>query len=134
MSIVGRFLEHTRIFYFRNGGEEEYYIGSADCMKRNLESRVEVVTPVEAPELQPELREYLDVQLNDQRGAWDMQSDGTYVQRTPQPGADARSAQAILIDRAAQRVTANTRSPRRRRQTAKRQERSLVGQASLLDR
>jgi polyphosphate kinase len=47
IGIVGRFLEHTRIFYFRNGGDEEYFIGSADCMKRNLESRVEVVTPVD---------------------------------------------------------------------------------------
>ena len=46
ISIVGRFLEHTRIYYFQNGGDEEYFIGSADCMKRNLESRVEVVTPV----------------------------------------------------------------------------------------
>ncbi|MDH3915992.1 MAG: polyphosphate kinase 1, partial [Chromatiales bacterium] len=51
ISIVGRFLEHTRIFYFRNGGEEEYFIGSADCMRRNLESRVEIVVPVEAPKL-----------------------------------------------------------------------------------
>ena len=118
MSIVGRFLEHTRIFYFRNGGEEEYYMGSADCMKRNLESRVEVVTPVEVPELQAELREYLDVQLNDQRGAWDMQSDGTYVKRTPQPGADVRSAQEILIERAAQRVSEH-KKPKRRRQTQK---------------
>ncbi|MGD8643942.1 MAG: polyphosphate kinase 1, partial [Chromatiales bacterium] len=55
ISIVGRFLEHTRIYYFRNGGDEEYFIGSADCMKRNLEARVEVVTPVENPELRSQL-------------------------------------------------------------------------------
>ena len=49
ISIVGRFLEHARLLYFRNGGDEEYFIGSADCMKRNLESRVEVFAPVEDP-------------------------------------------------------------------------------------
>src|SRR5271156_2908971 len=67
VSIVGRFLEHGRIYYFRNGGAEEYFIGSADCMKRNLESRVEVVVPVEDPALREQLRHILDLQLNDQR-------------------------------------------------------------------
>ncbi|CAK0773297.1 Polyphosphate kinase [Gammaproteobacteria bacterium] len=81
-SIVGRFLEHSRIFYFRNGGDEEYYIGSADCMKRNLESRVEVVAPVEDKRLREDLRLVLDIQLNDRRNAWDMQPDGSYLQRT----------------------------------------------------
>ncbi len=103
VSTVGRFLEHTRIFYFLNGGNEEYFIGSADCMKRNLESRVEVVTPVEPPELRQKLRQILDVQLKDQRSAWDMQSDGSYVQRMPGDGDDPRGAQQILIDLAEQR-------------------------------
>ena len=79
VSIVGRFLEHGRIYYFRNGGEEEYFIGSADCMKRNLESRVEVVVPVEDPALRQELRTVLDAQLAPDRGAWEMQPDGAYV-------------------------------------------------------
>jgi polyphosphate kinase len=83
VSIVGRFLEHTRIYYFRNGGDEEFYIGSADMMMRNLEHRVEVVVPVEPIELREELRTILLTQLEDQRSAWDMQSDGTYIQRTP---------------------------------------------------
>jgi polyphosphate kinase len=83
ISIVGRFLEHARIYYFKNGGQEEYYIGSADCMKRNLENRVEAVTPVESKRLQKRLREILDVQWNDRRSAWDMQPDGEYVQRKP---------------------------------------------------
>jgi polyphosphate kinase len=78
VSIVGRFLEHGRIYYFRNGGREEYFIGSADCMKRNLESRVEVVAPVEDPQLRKELREVLDLQLTPNRCAWVMQSDGSY--------------------------------------------------------
>jgi polyphosphate kinase len=103
ISIVGRFLEHTRIFYFLNGGNEEYFIGSADCMKRNLESRVEVVTPVDPPELRQKLRQILDVQLNDRRSAWDMQSDGSYVQRAPGEGEDPRGSQQILIELAEQR-------------------------------
>lgn len=81
ISIVGRFLEHARIFYFRNGGQEEYFIGSADLMKRNLESRVELCTPVDSPRLQILLREMIDIQLYNKRNCWEMQSDGTYMQR-----------------------------------------------------
>ena len=103
ISIVGRFLEHTRIFYFHNNGSEEYFIGSADCMKRNLESRVEVVAPVDVPELRLELRQILDVQFDDRRGAWDMQPDGSYSQRVPGEGEDPRSSQQILIELAERR-------------------------------
>ena len=103
ISILGRFLEHTRIFYFLNGGNEEYFIGSADCMKRNLESRVEVVTPVDTPELKQELRRILEVQLKDRRGAWDMQPDGNYVQRIPGEGDDPRDSQQMLIELAERR-------------------------------
>jgi polyphosphate kinase len=117
ISIVGRFLEHTRIFYFRNGGkDEEYFIGSADCMQRNLESRVEVVTPVEWPSLRAELRQILDTQLNDRRTAWDMQADGSYVQRQPTGDQDARSSQEILIDMASQRQRDAARLKKRKRQ------------------
>ncbi len=95
VSIVGRFLEHGRIYYFRNGGAEEYYIGSADCMTRNLESRVEVVAPVEDPLLRRELRVVLDAQLKPNRCQWEMQSDGTYISR----GTDATvNCQQYLID------------------------------------
>ena len=86
ISIVGRFLEHARVYYFRNGGKEEYLIGSADAMQRNLESRVEVVVPVERLKLQRELRQFLDMQLADRRSAWEMQPDGTYLQRKPAKG------------------------------------------------
>ncbi len=103
ISIVGRFLEHARIFYFRNGGEEEYFIGSADCMKRNLESRVEVVTPVEKPVLREVLRQTLKVQVNNQRSVWEMQSDGTYIQRRPEKGQNETGAQEILIELANKR-------------------------------
>ncbi|MGF1528842.1 MAG: polyphosphate kinase 1 [Candidatus Competibacterales bacterium] len=91
VSIVGRFLEHTRIYYFRNGGDEEYFIGSADGMERNLESRVEVVAPVEPEGLRVHLRQMLDIQLGDQRSAWEMQPDGQYRQRKP-PEDDPEAA------------------------------------------
>jgi polyphosphate kinase len=95
VSIVGRFLEHGRIYYFRNGGREEYFIGSADCMKRNLESRVEVVAPVEDAQLRKELREVLDLQLAPNRCAWAMQSDGSY-EKTPAPEGDMGCQQAMI--------------------------------------
>ena len=82
VSIVGRFLEHGRIYYFRNGGAEEYFIGSADLMKRNLESRVEAIAPVEDPALRKELRAILDCQLAPNECAWEMQSDGSYIRHT----------------------------------------------------
>lgn len=109
ISIVGRFLEHTRIYYFRNGGDEEYFIGSADCMKRNLESRVETVVPVEDADCQAALRQILEVQLADRRSAWDMQPDGTYLQRVPAEGEDPRGAQEILIALAQGRARASGR-------------------------
>ena len=106
ISVVGRFLEHARIYYFRNGGDEEYYIGSADLMKRNLESRVEVVAPVEDIDLRQELRLILDVQLSDRRSAWEMQPDGSYIQRQPAAGQDARSCQELLVGLATKRLAA----------------------------
>ena len=101
ISVVGRFLEHSRIYYFRNGGAEEYFIGSADCMKRNLESRVEVVIPVEATELQGQLRQLLDIQLQAQTGVWQMQSDGNYIKqqaKTAVTGKHTRSVQQAMIE------------------------------------
>lgn len=98
ISIVGRFLEHARIYYFRNNGKEEYLIGSADAMQRNLESRVEVVVPVERLKLQRELRQFLDIQLADRRSAWEMQPDGTYIQLKPAKGDDAKSCHQTLIE------------------------------------
>jgi polyphosphate kinase len=99
ISIVGRFLEHSRIYYFRNGGNEEYYIGSADLMTRNLTGRVEAIAPIEDASLKAELRTLLDLQLADRRSAWDMQADGSYLQRMPE-SADDISSQNALIDRA----------------------------------
>jgi polyphosphate kinase len=112
VSIVGRFLEHTRIYYFQNGGDEEYFIGSADCMKRNLESRVEVVTPVEGEALRAELREMLDSQLGDYRNGWEMQSDGSYLKRMPRDEAEETGSQQRMIDLVTQRVLQATRYQR----------------------
>jgi polyphosphate kinase len=114
VSIVGRFLEHARIYYFRNGGDEEYFIGSADLMTRNLESRVEVVTPVEDPALRERLRAVLELQLNDRRNAWEMRSDGSYVQRQPRTPAEEAGSQESLILAAEQRHFEATRLRRRR--------------------
>ena len=113
ISIVGRFLEHTRIFYFRNQGDEEYFIGSADLMKRNLESRVETVVPIETPALRQELRQIIDIQLADRRCAWDMRADGSYVQRRPRDGEDGRSSQELQIEMAQRRLDEATRLGRK---------------------
>jgi polyphosphate kinase len=77
-SIVGQFLEHSRILYFMNGGNEEVYMGSADWMPRNLEKRVEILFPVERSEIRQELKGYLMLQLRDNKKARIMQPDGTY--------------------------------------------------------
>ena len=97
ISIIGRFLEHSRIFYFYNEGNPRYYIGSADWMPRNLDRRVEAVVPIEAEKLQAELSELLQICLNDNRQAWEMQSDGTYTQRHPKEGDSVRSTHNILM-------------------------------------
>jgi polyphosphate kinase len=87
VSIIGRFLEHSRIYFFLNGQNDplqgEYFIGSADWMERNLSHRVEAITPVEAPPLRQRLWQILQVMLQDHREAWDMQADGSYIQRLP---------------------------------------------------
>ncbi len=93
ISVIGRFLEHSRIFYFSNGGKEQVYIGSADWMPRNLDARVEVITPVEEVSLVKELKQILEIVLADNRQAWDLRADGTYVQRVPKDGEPEMSSQ-----------------------------------------
>lgn len=83
ISIVGRFLEHSRIYYFANNGDEELYFGSADWMPRNFDRRVEVIAPIEDRSLHPRVCALLDTCLADNRLAWDLLPDGTYVQRKP---------------------------------------------------
>ena len=96
VSVVGRFLQHSRIYYFRNGGDEEYYIGSADCMSRNLSARVETLVPVEDPALRSELRQVLDIQLADRRCAWEMDADGSYTQHVPASGRETCTFETMI--------------------------------------
>jgi polyphosphate kinase len=104
-SIIGRFLEHSRIFHFAAGHEDpldgEFYIGSADWMFRNLSRRVEVVTPVTALGPKERLWEILDICLRDQRQAWLLNCDGRYSQvcseRAGEPG-DAIATQLTLME------------------------------------
>ncbi|MFD1640844.1 polyphosphate kinase 1 [Halohasta litorea] len=102
-SVVGRFLEHSRIFKFGNAGEPEYYIGSADWMTRNLDRRVEAVTPVENATLQDELDRILDSLLGDNRKRWEMDATGRYVQQRPGDGPQ-QIAHEQLMQRARQAV------------------------------
>jgi polyphosphate kinase len=97
-SIVGQFLEHSRIFYFANGGEEELYIGSADWMARNLDRRVEVVVPVLDPQLQKYLKDtVLAAYLRDNVKARVMTSDGTYEHPAMEPGEESFNSQLFFV-------------------------------------
>jgi polyphosphate kinase len=108
-SIVGRFLDHSRIFHFAAGSDDplegDFLIGSADWMHRNLSERVEAAVPILEPRLRARLWEILEVCLADNRNAWQMQTDGSYVQRTPDPGdpriaADGTHATMMRLTRA----------------------------------
>ncbi|MDB4678590.1 polyphosphate kinase 1 [bacterium] len=115
VSIVGQFLEHARLYYFANGNQPEYWIGSADCMKRNLESRVEVLVPVLEESLQLELRSYLDLQLEDREDAWEMMADGRYERLSALKGSGRKSSsQARLIELADKRRKAAGRLKKRK--------------------
>lgn len=97
-SIVGRFLEHSRVYYFRNGGAPEALIGSADLMRRNLDRRIEVLVPVASDRLVKLLREkVLDVYLKDTEKAWELLSEGCYQRRHPKAGEKPFNAQEFLM-------------------------------------
>jgi polyphosphate kinase len=98
-SVVGRFLEHSRVYYFENGGEPEVFIGSADLMERNLDRRVEVLCPVRDPELRAHLRSVvLDSLLRDTDRAYLLQTDGSYVRATATGGAPRVDSQQLLLE------------------------------------
>lgn len=98
ISVIGRFLEHSRVYYFANGGDEEYYIGSADWMPRNLERRVEVVVPVLERAFHRRLMTLLETYLADQRQAWELGADGSYRQRRPADATDQGSHVRLMRD------------------------------------
>ena len=102
ISVIGRFLEHSRVFYFHNDGQEECFIGSADWMPRNLDRRVEAVTPILDSTIRKTLRDLLQISLDDNRQAWEMQPDGTYQQRRPADDEPECSTHSILMTQAKQ--------------------------------
>jgi polyphosphate kinase len=116
-SAVGRYLEHGRIYEFLNGGAPEYYLGSADWMRRNLDRRVESIMPVTDAVLMGELGAILDIYERDNDSRWDAAPDGTYTRRRPAPGEERRGAQAAFTALAAAQA-APAATTRRRRRTA----------------
>ncbi len=97
VSIIGRFLEHSRLSFFANAGNPEYYMGSADWMPRNFDRRVEVLAPIEDQALHKGLDAVLAACLADNRQAWELHADGQYRRREPDPGAETKATQQILI-------------------------------------
>jgi polyphosphate kinase len=109
-SILGRFLEHSRIYWFQAGADDplagSFFIGSADWMERNLSHRVEAITPIEDRRLRERLWEILEIMLRDQVQAWEMQPDGSYVRRTPPAGPGTLGTHQALMERTRQRLEA----------------------------
>jgi polyphosphate kinase len=102
LSIVGRFLEHSRVYYFRNGDTEEIYLGSADLMRRNLSHRVEILFPVSNPRLVRRLKDILNIQLADEKKSHRLQNDGHYLRTSPagQPAGTDSQLQFLTQERA----------------------------------
>ncbi|AFY44639.1 polyphosphate kinase 1 [Nostoc sp. PCC 7107] len=100
ISIIGRFLEHSRIYYFYNNSQEEIYIGSADWMRRNLDRRVEVITPIKDQDIAKDLQEILGIMLADNRQAWELQADGSYIQRRPEDDCPEANSQISFMNMA----------------------------------
>ena len=111
VSVVDRFLEHSRVFHFRNGGDEEVYLSSADWMPRNLDKRIELLFPVESPEGRQKVLAALDAIFQDNVKGRRLQADGTYKRRRPAKGEEPYRSQIELhreAKRAADRLRAGT--------------------------
>jgi polyphosphate kinase len=98
VSIVGRLLEHSRVYSFERGGENTVYIASADLMPRNLDHRVELAVPIESAELRAELLDTLERAFADNQSSWDLDRDGNWHRRSPAPGEKPRNLQLELAD------------------------------------
>ena len=98
-SIIGRFLEHSRAYYFFNGGDEQLYLSSADWMERNLDKRVETCFPLEGKKLITRVKKELEAYLADNTQAWVLQSDGRYQRLQPTGNQNARNAQALMVEK-----------------------------------
>ena len=110
-SIVGTFLEHSRIFYFQNGGQEEFYMGSADWMPRNLDKRVEILFPVEDEDLKDEVRHILEIQLADTMKAHELKPDNKY-EKIDRRGKTLLCAQDYFCKEAVERAKELEPDPR----------------------
>ena len=112
ISIIGRFLEHSRVFYFASGSdnptEGEFFIGSADWMHRNLHNRVELIVPIFDLKLKEKLWEFIEIIMNDNRQSWVLNQDGTYTQRVPAEGEAERGSHEVLMNKTIQREKALT--------------------------
>ena len=101
VSLIGRFLEHSRIYWFSGGSDDplegDYYIGSADWMYRNLHARIEAITPVESRRQRERLWRILQMSLEDQVQAWEMQSDGLYTKRSTDDALDPNDSLRLGI-------------------------------------
>jgi polyphosphate kinase len=104
-SVLGRFLEHSRLFQFEAGDDTRFYLGSADLMPRNLDHRVEVLAPVDDIGAQSEIASTLDALFTDTSASWELEPDGTWQRIRPKKGERPRSAQAVLMRRARRRVS-----------------------------
>lgn len=104
ISIIGRFLEHDRIYYFGNDGDPQIFIGSADWRFRNLDERVEAVVPIDLPALQKRIISILKKAMKDNRLAWDMHGDGSYTQRLPKEGQKEKNFHAMMMKNARKRA------------------------------
>jgi polyphosphate kinase len=109
--VVGRFLEHSRLYAFANGGSPEYFFGSADWMKRNLDRRVETIVPVLDEGIRRQLGAILRVYDEDNASVWDCGPDGVYTRRCPAEGEERREAQEIFIRMARERKVEADESP-----------------------
>ena len=109
VSLVGRFLEHDRIYHFANGGDAEVFIGSADWRERNLNERVETLVPVLDHALRERLERVLETALADNRRSWDLQPDGRWLPRSPAPGEEEIDYQAVMMRDALERTRVGSR-------------------------
>jgi polyphosphate kinase len=104
ISVVGRFLEHARVFAFTVGGSTSYWIGSADMMARNLDNRVELVAPVDDPQACAEIQALIDLQLDDTALAWELGADATWRRVEPAPGQEPLNSQDALMEHASRKA------------------------------
>ncbi len=111
VSIVGRLLEHSRIYAFERDGEHTVYIASADLMPRNLDHRVEMAVPISAPEIRAELLDVLARAFADNQNSWQLEADGAWKRLAPAPGEPPRSLQRELIELHARRADEHAGQP-----------------------